>query len=259
MATRLGRSHAAPAAAQLVIGLVDNLSPPGARRTERQFSELIEVAAADEPVILRYFSLTSPASARPGVYGDLRALQACRLDGLVVTGSRPTTSDLRDEPIWPRLTAVVDLARERAIPTVWSCLSAHAAVLHLHGIRRRKLPRKLSGVVECTRTATDHPIVAGAPPAWRVPHSRYNDLPEPELVAAGYQILSHSAEAGADTFVLDDGAPFLFFQGHPEYEARTLLREYHRDIGEYLCGERQDVSAQPRASTDWPCRVMRIA
>ena len=31
----------------------------------------------------------------------------------------------------------------------------------------------------------------------------------------------------------------VFFQGHPEYEAGTLLREYRRDIGRFLRRERE--------------------
>jgi homoserine O-succinyltransferase len=29
----------------------------------------------------------------------------------------------------------------------------------------------------------------------------------------------------------------VLFQGHPEYEERTLLKEYQRDVGRYLAGE----------------------
>ena len=38
-------------------------------------------------------------------------------------------------------------------------------------------------------------------------------------------------EAGVDTFVKQRKSLFVFLQGHPEYEAVTLLLEYRRDIG----------------------------
>ncbi len=38
----------------------------------------------------------------------------------------------------------------------------------------------------------------------------------------------------------------LFLQGHPEYAADTLLREYRRDVGRYLRGERADYPAMPQ-------------
>jgi len=42
--------------------------------------------------------------------------------------------------------------------------------------------------------------VSAAPPEWWVPHSRYNDVPEQELVSSDYCILSRSPEVGADLF-----------------------------------------------------------
>ena len=44
----------------------------------------------------------------------------------------------------------------------------------------------------------------------------------------------------------------LFFQGHPEYDADTLLLEYRRDIGRYLRGERETYPPAPRGGFDRP-------
>ena len=46
--------------------------------------------------------------------------------------------------------------------------------------------------------------------------------------------LTRSDEAGVGLFAKTQGSLFFFVQGHPEYEAETLLREYRRDIGRYL-------------------------
>jgi homoserine O-succinyltransferase len=45
---------------------------------------------------------------------------------------------------------------------------------------------------------------------------------------------------------------FLFFQGHPEYDADTLLLEYRRDIGRYLRRERGTYPTAPRGCFDRP-------
>ena len=42
----------------------------------------------------------------------------------------------------------------------------------------------------------------------------------------------------------------LFLQGHPEYEPGTLLREYRRDIGRYLRGEREQFPQAPQGYFD---------
>jgi homoserine O-succinyltransferase len=147
---------------------------------------------------------------------------------LIVTGAEPRTKNLKDEPYWQNLSAVVDWARDHTASTIWSCLAAHAAVLHTDGIERRALPKKQFGVFDC-RLAADHPLTRHFPePLW-VPHSRYNDLPEEPLLAAGYKILTRSKQ---------DGSFFLCFQGHPEYDADTLFREYRRDAMRFLNRER---------------------
>jgi homoserine O-succinyltransferase len=44
----------------------------------------------------------------------------------------------------------------------------------------------------------------------------------------------------------------VFFQGHPEYEADTLLREYRRDAGRYLRGESDNYPLIPNGYFDQP-------
>jgi homoserine O-succinyltransferase/O-acetyltransferase len=234
----------------IVIGLVNNMPDSALRTTERQFQNLLSDAGDDRAIRLRYFSLPElprGEAARSHInahYEDLSALWASRIDGLIVTGTEPRASVLTDEPYWTTLTKLIDWAEERTISTIWSCLAAHAAVLHMDGIERRRLAKKLSGVFDCEKVA-DHRITAGASAQWSVPHSRYNDLPEEMLVAQGYGVLSRSAETGADLFVKDGDSLFVFIQGHPEYEQGTLLHEYRRDVGRYLAGERDSYPEMP--------------
>lgn len=236
-------------AGALVIGLVNSMPGEARRHTEQQFRAILAAAVRDVPVELRCFSFDAvpPGEADAAArYQDMAALEAAAPDGLIVSGMPPRAARLSDEPYWPKLTALVDYARETATPTVWSCLAAHGVALYLDGIERQLLPRKLSGLVDCVRTEAEHPAMAGLPRGWRVPHSRYNDLPEAALRARGYRILSRSAAAGADIFARDDRAPFLFCQGHPEYDAHSLLREYRRDIRQFLAGECRDYPAPPQ-------------
>jgi len=228
-------------AVPIVVGLVNGMPGEAFGHTERQFRAIL-AEAGGEQVELRLYSLDG---ARPQCH-DITALRVAPPDELIVTGMPPRAAALTDEPYWHTLTALVDFAAGRAVPTVWSCLAAHAAVLYLDGIERRRLPEKLSGLVECTRTDAGHPAMDGLPWRWQMPHSRYNDLPEATLRARGYRILSRSAAAGADIFAKTVGAPFLFCQGHPEYDAHTLLLEYRRDIRQFLAGERDAYPAAPQ-------------
>ncbi len=168
-----------------------------------------------------------------------------RLDGLIVTGTQPRARNLADEPYWRSLTDLIDWAEENTTSTVWSCLAAHAAVLHIDGIERQPFEDKLSGVFPCEPSA-QHPITADLPSFWHVPHSRYNGLAQDALQAAGYRILSQSCHVGVDMFVKQRKSLFIFFQGHPEYDAGALMREYLRDVVKFLGGERETYPNMPR-------------
>ncbi|HEX3937129.1 MAG TPA: homoserine O-succinyltransferase [Xanthobacteraceae bacterium] len=225
------------------IGLINNMPDAALAATERQFTDLIRAATPNVVVLLKLFAMPDLPRGEGACrmlaerYRDIAALWDSSLDGLIVTGTEPRAANLIDEPYWESLSQVVDWAREHTSSTIWSCLAAHAAVLHADGIERRALKEKRCGIFDC-RLVADHPMTEHFPePLW-VPHSRYNDLPEEALTACGYKILTRSEAAGVDTFAKQDGSFFLFFQGHPEYEADTLLREYRRDVGRFLDHER---------------------
>jgi homoserine O-succinyltransferase/O-acetyltransferase len=233
----------------LVIGVVNNMPDAALQTTERQFRELLS-AASHNSVWLRFFSLPELPRAdasRAHIsqhYEDISELWTSHLDGLIVTGTEPRAPVLADEPYWPTLAKLVDWAEEHTISTVWSCLAAHAAVLHIDGINRRAFREKVSGVFDCKKAA-HHTIVAGTPSRWRVPHSRCNELSEEALISRGYSILSRLPGAGPDMFVKQRKSLFLFMQGHLEYDSGALLREYRRDIRRFLAGERDSYPEMP--------------
>jgi homoserine O-succinyltransferase len=235
----------------IVIGLVNNMPDAALRTTERQFCSLLSVASGNIPVRLRLFYLPElprqdwDRSLVAYGYEDVSELWAAHIDGLIVTGTEPRAAALVDEPYWATLTKLVDWAEDHTVSTIWSCLAAHAAVLHLDGIHRRALGEKLSGVFDCTKVEDDT-LMISAPSRWCVPHSRYNGLPEEALVRRGYRLLSKSLDAGADTFVKNRKSLFIFFQGHPEYHPGALLREYRRDIRRFLAGERAEFPKMPQ-------------
>jgi homoserine O-succinyltransferase len=232
------------------IGLVNNMPDAALESTERQFLELLHAAAGSIPVRIRLYSLPHVPRGDPGRehlrgYHDLEALLNAHLDGVIVTGTEPRASSLLDEPYWRSLSTVIDWALESTTSAVWSCLAAHAAVLHLDGIGRRTLEEKRFGMFDCVRAA-DHALTEGVPARLRVPHSRCNELSEEALTSCGYTILTRSPEAGVDAFVRRNRSLLVFFQGHPEYDDRALLREYRRDVGRFLRAERDTYPAPPR-------------
>jgi homoserine O-succinyltransferase len=237
------------------IGLLNLMPDSALEATERQFLTLLNSAADDRWIRVSFFSLPEiPRSERAKnylsqSYLDVRSLYDADLDALIVTGTEPKAANLMDEPYWTALTNVIDWAEQHTISTVWSCLAAHAAVLYLDDIARRPLGEKCSGVFDFT-TVSEHPIAANLQSRIQIPHSRYNEIPERDLVSSGYRIVTKSVSAGVDTFVKQGRSLFVFFQGHPEYEVQTLLGEYRRDIGRYLRRERDNFPNMPQGYFD---------
>ena len=226
------------------IGLVNNVSDAALEATERQFTLLLNKGAGDIPFRLRCFSLAgvrrSPEAAIriKNRYSSIDDLYRTKVDGLIVTGAEPGAPSLPEESYWPALTEIIDWAQANTLSTIWSCLAAHAAVLHLDGIERRRLPEKCSGIYDCSKVGESW-LTEDLPSSFKISHSRLNGLDENEIRARGYQMLSVSKGAGVDIFARKQPSQFIFFQGHPEYEALTLQREYVRDVRRYLAGEQE--------------------
>ena len=78
-----------------------------------------------------------------------------------------------------------------------------------------------------------------------VPHSRWNEVRRVELEAAGLHILAASDVAGVHMAVSPDQFRIVYFQGHPEYDRNSLLKEYKREANRFLTGERPDRPPYP--------------
>jgi homoserine O-succinyltransferase/O-acetyltransferase len=234
----------------IVVALVNNMPDPALESTEAQFSGLLRAAAGGQRVRLRFTSFPelprgSDARARIArAYWPLERVLDERPDALIVTGTEPIAARLVEEPYWPRLAALLDFADEHTSASIWSCLAAHAAVEHFDRIVRRRLPEKRCGVYAHSLLA-GHMLLQGVAAPLAMPHSRWNELPVEALRAAGYEVLSSSPETGADAFVRHEKSLMLFFQGHPEYDDTTLLKEYRRDVGRYLAGQQTHYPTMP--------------
>jgi len=242
----------------LTIGLVNNMPDSALRATERQFCALLGAASENRLIKLQFFSLPGikrSAETRAHIsryYDDFLDLERSPPDGLIVTGAEPRAATLQGESYWEALARLIEWADEWAIPGIWSCLAAHAAVLQLDGIERDPLGDKLSGLFECQINSNGHQILQGLPDRWRVPHSRLYGLSEGALMSSGYTILSRSHEVGPDIFVRRKRGLQLFFQGHPEYTPSSLVGEYRRDVTRFFGGQRSTYPGMPLHYFDRP-------
>jgi homoserine O-succinyltransferase len=242
------------------IGLVNNMPDAALRATELQFARLLKEAAGNFDVRLHLFAMPevprgeAALSRMDGFYADVATLPGAGMDALIITGAEPHTDGLNDEPYWKALTRLMDWAENGTVSVLFSCLAAHAAVLHFDGIPRRPLPKKISGVFTSLRAADDA-LLAGVPARAATPHSRKNGLLESDLTAHNYRILTRLTDGSVDLFVREGRSRFVFLQGHPEYTADTLGREYLRDMARFLKGE----GARPTVPENYFDRVTENA
>jgi homoserine O-succinyltransferase len=232
-----------PSVKPITIALINNMPDAALEDTEVQFVELLESAAGDNPVSLKLYSLPQLPRSDAGqhhlenFYFGIGDLLNGRFDGMIMTGTEPRDPDLRNE--------VLDWAERSTTSTVLSCLAAHAGVLYSDAIPRHRLPDKQFGVFEYKKVQ-DHALLDDAGGRMFIPHSRWNEVRADALASCGYEVLTQSAEAGVDLFVKNKkDSLFVHFQGHPEYGARTLLKEFRRDIRRFLRKERETYPTMP--------------
>lgn len=248
---RIPTRRVSPQAHELQIALVNNMPDAALEDTENQFLDLLTTAADGNPVGVELYSLPEIARGERawqhmrGLYSDFRDLPNHRFDALIITGTEPRHSDLRKEAYWKTLVGLLDWAECNTASTILSCLAAHASVLHSDRVERRRLSDKKFGVFD-EEKASGHSLMAGTPEVVRIPHSRWNELREEDLVSAGYVILTKSREAGVGLFAKQKRTSlFVYVQGHPEYRAETLLKEYRRDVRRFLRRERETYPSMP--------------
>lgn len=238
------------------LALINNMPDPALEDTEMQFFELLDAAAGDIPVHIKLYSLPELTRGDRGqqrlsnFYFSLDELWTSRIDAVIITGTEPHRPDLRDEPYWHTLVDLLDWAEDNTVSTVLSCLAAHASVLHSDGITRHRLADKQFGIFDYTKTS-DHQLTNWTANPIRIPHSRWNEVREDALTSCGYDVLTKSAETSVDLFVKQKRKSlFVYFQGHPEYDAETLLKEYRRDIKRFLRRERESYPSMPKGYFD---------
>jgi homoserine O-succinyltransferase len=140
---------------------------------------------------------------------------------------------------------VTQWAQANVASVFCSCLATHALVKHYHNIDRRHLPQKQWGVFSHRVTAPHHPILRDVNTRFDAPHSRFNDVSRAQFESAGCSVLAENEDIGVHLAVSPDQFRTIYFQGHPEYGAISLLKEFKREAHRYLSGERDKLPRVP--------------
>jgi len=228
---------------ELHIGFLNMMPDAALEATERQFIRLVGNCNRIAQFYVYPFSLPGlnrGAQAQAYIdefYCDFNDLKRQGLDGLIITGANVANPALDQEPFWEPLMDVVRWSEHNVASTLCSCLATHALLKYQHGIDRQPLPSKKWGVYSHRAIQPDHPLLRDINTRFDAPHSRYNDISRKQLEGAGLTVLAESEQGGVHMAVSPDGFRVVYFQGHPEYDANSLLKEYKREVLRFLGGE----------------------
>ncbi len=228
---------------ELHIGLLNMMPDTALAATERQFFRLVAESNPVAQFFVHPFTLDDlprGKSAREHIdqyYESFEHLREQGLDALIITGANVVGNELSTEPFWNSLIEVVDWADENVTSTLCSCLATHAVLEFRYGQKRAMQGFKKWGVFEHTVIDSGHPLVADINTRFDVPHSRWNAIFPEQFEAAGLKLLVTGDDGCAHLATSPDGFRTIFFQGHPEYDSISLLKEYKREIDLYTSGD----------------------
>ncbi|MGH9363569.1 MAG: homoserine O-succinyltransferase MetA, partial [Thermoanaerobaculia bacterium] len=246
---------------ELHIGLLNMMPDAALSATERQFLRLVGECNQIAQFYVHPFTIEELDRGPEALahvrsyYRSLADLRAEGLDALIITGANVTQPDLAREPFWKPLIEVIDWAFDNVTSTLCSCLATHAVLQFRYGQKRRRLAEKRWGVYRHQVVDRSHPLVWDVNSRFDAPHSRYNDVSRERFRESGLHVLAGSEEAGVHLAVSEDGFRLVFFQGHPEYDTTSLLKEYRREVNRSLAGERRDYPPFPENYLGPRCRA----
>jgi len=237
---------------ELHIGFLNMMPDAALMATEHQFIRLVGASNQIAQMYVYPFCIPEQERGPKAVahikehYSDFRDLREQGLDALILTGANPVSPVLEQEAFWEPLIDIVDWASNNVASMLCSCLATHALVKFGQGIERQKLPRKKWGVYNHSISAPEHPLTWEINTRFHAPHSRYNDVSKDQMEQAGLKVLAESPEAGVHLAVSEDLFRVVYFQGHPEYDAISLLKEYKRELVRYVTDVRDTEPPFPR-------------
>ncbi len=229
---------------ELHVGLLNLMPDAALQATERQFIRMVSAYGDRADLYVHLITVATEHREEPArshveeFYLEFTAVIHRGLDALIVTGANPKSPDLSTEVFWQPLTEVLEWAQTNTRSIACSCLATHAVLEWDRQIERVLLPEKRWGVYD-HRLLESHPLLDGIEEPLLMPHSHNFDVSRQAMETAGVEVLIYSDEAGVLMAESDRAPGWVLFQGHPEYDAVSLLKEYKREIVRFTLGERQ--------------------
>ncbi len=228
---------------ELHIGLLNMMPDAALSATERQFFRLIGESNPIAQFYVHPFTLDAlPRSEKTQAHIDqyyetFEQIKEQGLDALIITGVNVIGSELSNQPFWKPLIEVADWAHENVTSTLCSCLATHAVLEFRYQQKRVARANKKWGVFAHRVTDLQHPLISDINTRFDVPHSRWNDISRKQFDAANLKVLVVDSNNCVHLATSEDGFRTIFFQGHPEYDTISLLKEFKREALLFIEGK----------------------
>lgn len=177
-----------------------------------------------------YQSTHTSASHLNKFYVKFDEIKSQKFDGMIITGAPVELMEFEEVDYWQELERIMDWTKTHVTSTIHICWGAQAALYHHYGIKKHKLPEKISGIYLHRTIDRTIPLVRSYDDYFYAPHSRNTVVYKEDILKfSELNILAESEQAGVYLVMSNDGKQ-IFIMGHPEYDRMTLDKEYHRDI-----------------------------
>ncbi|MFP1644846.1 homoserine O-succinyltransferase [Pontitalea aquivivens] len=215
------------------IGLL-NLMPKKIQ-TENQFARLI--GATPLQIDFQLIRMTehqtrnTAAEHMEAFYRPFAEVEASgeKLDGLIITGAPIEHLPFEEVTYWDELTRIFDWTQSHVHSTFGVCWGGMAMAYHFHGVQKHILDHKAFGCFRHRNCVPASPYLRGFSDDLLIPVSRWTEMRQPEIAAAGLTTLLASDEVGP-CLVEDACHRALYVFNHFEYDSGTLKEEYDRDV-----------------------------
>ncbi|MEO0750762.1 MAG: homoserine O-succinyltransferase [Pseudomonadota bacterium] len=218
----------------LRIGLV-NLMPKKIQ-TETQFARLIGATPLQIELSLirmsEHVTKNTAAEHMESFYRPFSEVTSTgeKFDGLIITGAPIEHLDFDQVTYWSELCELFDWTRTHVHSTFGICWGGMAMINYLHGVQKHMLPHKAFGCFRHRNMAPASPFLRGFSDDCVIPVSRWTEMRQGEIDAAGGMTTLLSSDEVGPCLVEDPANRALYIFNHLEYDSDTLKQEYDRDV-----------------------------
>lgn len=215
----------------LRIGLL-NLMPKKIQ-TENQFARLIGATPLQIDFQLirmsEHQTKNTAAAHMATFYRPFQQVKSEKFDGLIITGAPIEHLPFEQVTYWDELVEVMNWTQTHVHSTFGVCWGGMAMINHFHGVPKHDLAAKAFGCFRHVNMAPTSPYLRGFSDDFIIPVSRWTEMRQSEIAAAGLNTLLGSDDVGP-CLVEDSKHRALYIFNHFEYDSDTLKQEYDRDI-----------------------------